>query len=306
MAKALRVREWFKDLNPYGEDNSILQLEKVNFPPDKRGRSLGACSPILPRGLRQAVCPVQPAEGGVVVRKASGHGLGHLMPPYDELPAARRERIERVGVPLWQEDLWKEIIRAAEFEKPDETRFMEMPANSILQLRANMRRQRRSCSDGSMGTTSTSRAVILSSRSAFSCRCKPSRGSKWPKTSPTLSHMNFGADESHGRRRRISRSQARRRTMHSIVNEATHSGVLAQIPCAKPGPLPPPPGDQIPGRRVRPARTAEASARLCVGSAIDRQGSRQHRGKRIYRRGYRSAPLWRRADCSRGHRCRNL
>jgi DNA polymerase elongation subunit (family B) len=31
---ALRVREWFKDLNPYGEDNPILQLEKVNFPPD--------------------------------------------------------------------------------------------------------------------------------------------------------------------------------------------------------------------------------------------------------------------------------
>src|SRR5271166_1233577 len=27
---ALRVREWFKDLNPYGEDRSILQLEKVN------------------------------------------------------------------------------------------------------------------------------------------------------------------------------------------------------------------------------------------------------------------------------------
>jgi hypothetical protein len=33
---ALRVRDWFKDLNPYGEDYSILQLEKVNFPPDKR------------------------------------------------------------------------------------------------------------------------------------------------------------------------------------------------------------------------------------------------------------------------------
>jgi hypothetical protein len=31
-SKALQVREWFKDLNPYGEDNSILQLEKVNFP----------------------------------------------------------------------------------------------------------------------------------------------------------------------------------------------------------------------------------------------------------------------------------
>jgi hypothetical protein len=30
-------------------------------------------------------------------------------------------------VPLWQEDLWKEIIRAADSDKPDETRFMDMP-----------------------------------------------------------------------------------------------------------------------------------------------------------------------------------
>ena len=36
------------------------------------------------------------------------------MAPYDEPPAERRERIERIGVPLWQEDLWKEIIRAAD------------------------------------------------------------------------------------------------------------------------------------------------------------------------------------------------
>lgn len=32
-----------------------------------------------------------------------------------------------IGVPLWQEDLWKEIIRAADSDHPDETRFMEMP-----------------------------------------------------------------------------------------------------------------------------------------------------------------------------------
>ena len=37
IATALRVRDWFKDLNPYGEDRSILQLEKVNFPAGKDG-----------------------------------------------------------------------------------------------------------------------------------------------------------------------------------------------------------------------------------------------------------------------------
>ena len=43
-ARALIVRDWFKDLNPYGEDNSILQLEKVNFPEAKEG-DLGALDP---------------------------------------------------------------------------------------------------------------------------------------------------------------------------------------------------------------------------------------------------------------------
>jgi hypothetical protein len=48
------------DLNPYGEDNPILHLEKVNFPPDKRD-DLGA-RPVLPYDLCQAVCSVQPAS----------------------------------------------------------------------------------------------------------------------------------------------------------------------------------------------------------------------------------------------------
>jgi hypothetical protein len=48
------------------------------------------------------------------------------MTPYDERPAERRKRIEHVGAPLWQEDLWKEIIRAADSDKPDEIRVMEM------------------------------------------------------------------------------------------------------------------------------------------------------------------------------------
>jgi hypothetical protein len=123
---ALRVREWFKDLNPYGDDSPILQLEKVNFPPDKRDDLRAIDPPYCLTISAKRYVLFNRKKGSVVVRKASGHGLGHLMAPYDEPPAARRERIERVGVPLWQEDLWKEIIRAAESQKPDETRFMQM------------------------------------------------------------------------------------------------------------------------------------------------------------------------------------
>jgi hypothetical protein len=127
-ATALRVREWFKDLNPYGEDNPILQLEKVNFPPDKRDDLRALDPPFCLTISAKRYVLFNRQNDSVVVRKASGHGLGHLMAPYDEPPATRRERIERVGVPLWQEDLWKEIIRAAESDKPDDTRFMEMQA----------------------------------------------------------------------------------------------------------------------------------------------------------------------------------
>ena len=64
--------------------------------------------------------------GKIVIRKASGHGLGHLLPPYDEGPAKRAERLKKIGVRLWQEDLWNEIIRAAESDDPDRVRYMEM------------------------------------------------------------------------------------------------------------------------------------------------------------------------------------
>jgi hypothetical protein len=127
VATALRVREWFQDLNPYGEDRSILQLEKVNFPPGKRDDLKALDPPFCFAVSAKRYVLFNRQNDGVVIRKASGHGLGHLMAPYDEPPAERRERIERIGVPLWQEDLWKEIIRAADSDKPDETRFMEMP-----------------------------------------------------------------------------------------------------------------------------------------------------------------------------------
>jgi hypothetical protein len=125
-ARALRVRDWFEDLNPYGESKSILQLEKVNFPKGKDG-DLDALDPPLCLAVSaKRYVLFNRGEVTPIIRKASGHGLGHLLAPYDESPRERRLRINRIGVPLWQEDLWKEIIRAAESDAPDQTNFMEM------------------------------------------------------------------------------------------------------------------------------------------------------------------------------------
>ena len=125
-ARALQVHGWFKDLNPYGEERSILQLEKVNFPPRKDGRLEALDPPLCLAVSAKRYVLFNRRKGQLVIRKASGHGLGHLLAPYDEPPDKRAERVERIGVPLWQEDLWKEIIRAAESEHPDQVRYMEM------------------------------------------------------------------------------------------------------------------------------------------------------------------------------------
>jgi hypothetical protein len=53
-----------------------------------------------------------------VLRKASAHGLGHLRAPYDETnPAegipAPTVSLDKIGVELWQHDLWYQIVVSA-------------------------------------------------------------------------------------------------------------------------------------------------------------------------------------------------
>ncbi len=135
-AKALAVQNWFSSLNPYGESKSILQLEKVNFPPGADGKINRIDPPYcLTVSAKRYVLFNRDPNGEPCIRKASGHGLGHLLPPYDEPPKDRRERIKKIGVPLWQADLWREIIRAVDSGKPHEVcydalRNFDLPAAS--------------------------------------------------------------------------------------------------------------------------------------------------------------------------------
>ena len=66
------------------------------------------------------------ADDELIIRKASAHGLGHLLPPYKEEvidddadeDGDAQENGRPSGVDLWQEDFWRAIIKAAESENP--------------------------------------------------------------------------------------------------------------------------------------------------------------------------------------------
>src|SRR6202035_5792680 len=72
-ARALMVRDWFKDLNPYGEDNSILQLEKVNFPTDREDDLDALDPPFCLAVFAKRYVLFNRQGGSPIIRKAPGH-----------------------------------------------------------------------------------------------------------------------------------------------------------------------------------------------------------------------------------------
>lgn len=116
-ARAEGVRQWFEPLNPYDVKGSILQLEKVNFPPG-RHKEPDTLRPVncLAVSAKRYVLFDRGEAGEPVIRKASRHGLGHLIAPYKDPDPTRTGRI---GVQLWQSDLWSEVIRAHDAGRPD-------------------------------------------------------------------------------------------------------------------------------------------------------------------------------------------
>lgn len=119
------VREWFEPLNPYDDKGSILQLEKVNFPANA-DQVMDKLRPVncLAVSAKRYVLFDCDADDAPVIRKASAHGLGHLLAPYAD--PDRGDRIGRIGVELWQEDLWRQIIGAFDAGLPDEVDYAGM------------------------------------------------------------------------------------------------------------------------------------------------------------------------------------
>lgn len=108
------VIDWFEPLNPYRKAGSILQIEDVNY--DTATDELKPLYAFAISAKRYALFNLS-EDGSPILRKASAHGLGHLMPPYGEDDPANDisqpiTPLHEIGVKRWQYDLWFKIISA--------------------------------------------------------------------------------------------------------------------------------------------------------------------------------------------------
>lgn len=120
LPRANAVQAWFSALNPYAKPGSILKIEDVNYAAASDGTAPGL-EPLfcLAISSKRYVLFNRDLNGQPVIRKASGHGLGHLMDPFEDPPEVRSEWIKKVGVPRWQAQIWLEIIHAFDVGQPD-------------------------------------------------------------------------------------------------------------------------------------------------------------------------------------------
>jgi hypothetical protein len=109
-----RICAWFDFLNPYEQGGSILELENQNFVVDaSRRKRLEPLYCAAISAKRYALFNLDRA-GEPIIRKASAHGLGHLLPPYSDEGKNERDS----GVRQWQEDVWKAIIKSLRSSNP--------------------------------------------------------------------------------------------------------------------------------------------------------------------------------------------
>jgi hypothetical protein len=124
--------DWFKPLNPYKKPGSILKIEEINNGIHSDKREPLYCFAISAK--RYALFNLDRA-GRPILRKASAHGLGHLVDPYSEddspehLPKPQVPPRE-LGVKRWHHDLWVQIVQAAIDGNPDRVAIDWHPALS--------------------------------------------------------------------------------------------------------------------------------------------------------------------------------
>lgn len=132
--RARRVTAWFDQLNPYGGTaihEAVFKWEGVNFATDRGGQELEPLFCFAISAKRYCLFNLD-KSGRPVLRKASAHGLGHLLPPYgdDRAPSdipPPAPSLREIGVDRWEYDLWYQIVVAALEGHPDQVDLGPLP-----------------------------------------------------------------------------------------------------------------------------------------------------------------------------------
>ena len=123
---AQSICDWFSALNPYQKKGPIFKIEDANFQlgSDDENSQLEALYSYCISAKRYALFNIS-QSGEIVIRKASAHGLGQYLPPYEVEDApnsipAPSIKLDDIGVERWQYDIWYKIIQAALDGHPDQ------------------------------------------------------------------------------------------------------------------------------------------------------------------------------------------
>jgi hypothetical protein len=127
------IRTWFNTLNPYDGAGDLLKLEDANFELVD-GRPSNRLAPLFIWAIsakRYALFNID-EFGKPVLRKASAHGLGHLLAPYSEAEAPQSIPapvipLKEIGVERWQYDVWYRIVEAALADEPNRPNLADLP-----------------------------------------------------------------------------------------------------------------------------------------------------------------------------------
>lgn len=129
--RAESVRTWFDRLNPYDVPVQLFKQEDVNFR-IVNGDTTKDLEPLYCYAIssKRYVQFNIGADGEPIIRKATAHGLGHLLAPFVEIPPgfpAPAVALDKIGVKAWQYCLWVCILRAVLAGKPDRPDFSVLP-----------------------------------------------------------------------------------------------------------------------------------------------------------------------------------
>ena len=124
--RAKSICNWFSPLNPYDKKGPIFKIEDANHPiaPDANESELEPLYAYCISAKRYVLFNLG-KSGEIIIRKASAHGLGQYLPPYeaDDAPQSippPAVELSDIGVDRWQYDLWYKIIQAALDGHPDQ------------------------------------------------------------------------------------------------------------------------------------------------------------------------------------------